>query len=512
MSILRSGIIVTSCTLLSRITGLLRELVLAYFFGASKEADCINVALKLPNLFRRILAEGALTSVFIPMYSHKLQTDAAQGKAFAGQIFWLLLLLLTAITIIMQIFMPQIMMLLAPGFLQEPSKFAIAVLLCRLTMPYLIFICSCALMGAVMNAHGNFIAFASAPIILNIVIILAGFIEHALIAKPIIIALAVLFGGALQLWWMHINLRHKSLSFPINRKGDFSSSITLIKQMIPASLSSGMMQISLFISQSIASFCEGAIAILSYAERIYQFPLSLIGTAFATILLPELSKMYATGDKKGAARLQENALKFAFYISLPCAVGIAALSDFIIYSIYCRGAFTLLETAQTAYCLTGFAFGLPAFILNKVFTPVFYANNDQQTPLKITIYSLILNIALNLILIQTSGAAGIAFGSSVAAWFNALLLFIKIRHYGCFNSNIRIFVSKVIICNVAMLLGLLLIKQLIDAIYLQHGNLVKLGLLLLLIVIGAAIYFLTSWLSGIISQENWQFAKKKLRR
>lgn len=502
MSVFRSGFTVAFFTLLSRIFGLLRELCLAYIFGSSQVADCINVALKLPNLFRRIFGEGALASVFIPIYNKKMVQSQTEAGKFASDIFSLLLCTLTLITLLMQIFMPQIMLLLAPGFYQSDAKFNLSVFLCRITMPYLIFISTAALFGGMLNSVNRFKAFAATPIILNIVIILGCFVNSELVTKPVVIAFAILISGILQAIFMYYSLKSNNLDVGFSRSMLSGDSKYLLKQMLPAVISAGMIQISLFVSQSLASFIDGAISIISYAERIYQLPLSLIGTAFGTVLLPELSKLYNNKDLIAASRIQENAIQFGLYISLACATGMAAVSDLIIEAIYQRGAFTQLDTILTSSCLIAFSGGLPAFILNKILTPIFYANNDTQTPLKITAYSLLANLILNIIFMNFYGAAGIAIGSSLSAWLNAYLLFSYVRkRFGLiFTVSMRVFVFKVLIANLTMATCVILAKYLIYYLHPTSLSSLKLIILLGLISFGAIVYFVTSLLIGLVSK------------
>lgn len=463
MSLLRSGFAVASFTLLSRIFGLLRELCLAQVFGASNYADCINVALKLPNLFRRIFSEGALAAVFVPLYSKKRISSPKQAEEFTNKVFCGLLYLLVIFCILMQLFMPQIMLILAPGFTKHPEKFQLAVLLSRITMPYLIFISLSALIGGVMNTIDKFKAFAATPIILNVGIIIGCYIYVDYNLKPIITAIAILVSGIAQLAFMYYSLRKEKISITLTTNIICQDTKYLLKQMGPATLSNGIMQINLFISNSLASFIDGAVSILSYAERLYQLPLSLIGTTFSTIMLPNLSKLYSSKDITAANKIQEDAIKLAFYISTPCSIGIYLLATEIITLIYQRGAFNQQDVLQTALCLKGFSIGLIAFILNKIFTPSFYANNDQHTPFKITAYSLAINIVLNIIFMQFWNASGIAIGSSIAAWINTFLLYYAARNKLAFtfSANFTWFIFKVACCNIIMLICLIISEALL---------------------------------------------------
>jgi putative peptidoglycan lipid II flippase len=279
--------------------------------------------------------------------------------------------------------------------------------------------------------------------------------------------------------------------------------------MLPAVISAGIIQISLFISQSMASFIDGAISILSYAERIYQFPLSLIGTTFGTILLPELSRLYNNKDLAKAAKTQEMAVKFALYISIPCSIGIILLADLIVHILYQRGAFTEQDTIQTAQCLACFSFGLPAFILNKVFTPIFYANNEQKKPLKVTLYSLLINIILNIVFMNFYGAAGIALGSTIAAWANMLLLYRAANQYFTFKKEIWNFIFKVLVCNLSMAIVVYYTKLSMNISYYQSSFMLKTLNLTFIIIIGAITYLFFSIILGIVTKKELLKFKEK---
>ena len=375
----KSGLIVAFFTLLSRFFGLARELFIAATFGTTSIADCVNVAFKFPNLFRRIFGEGALSAVFIPMYSEKLVSSKEDAKKFSGEIFTLLLLTLTCLTIILQIFMPFLMVVIAPGFIYSGEKYDLAITLCRLTIPYVIFVSIAALFGGMLNSVRKFAAFAFVPILMNIGIIVIPYWSKDFIAPHYGIAYALLIAGAVQVLFMYFCLKRAGLGFPILFKPKDPEVKKLLKKMGPATMSSGAQQLNLFISQSIASFLPGAVSILSYADRLYQLPLSLIGVTFGTILLPELSKIYKKQDYTKANLLQNKAIKIAFAISIPAMFGLLTLSQPIIHLIYERGEFTSGDTILTSNALAAFAFGLPAFVLAKILTPIFYANLDTKT-------------------------------------------------------------------------------------------------------------------------------------
>lgn len=497
--LLRSGLIVALFTLLSRFFGLAREFFIAYIFGTSQTADCVNVAFKFPNLFRRIFGEGALSSVFIPIYNEKLLMSKSEAKKFSGEVFTLLFLTLVAITIIIEILMPYLMILIAPGFYQDKSKFELAVILCRITTPYLIFISITAFFGAILNSVKKFAAFAFTPVIMNICIITVTYVLQENYATYYVMCYALIAAGILQVGFMLFCLHRAKLIFKVKFNLKDKSVIKLVKNMGPATLSSGAQQISLFITQSIASFLPGAIAILSYADRLYQLPLALIGITFSTILLPELSQIYKTKNYARANILQNKAIQVALFVSLPATFGLLSLSHPIIHLIYERGQFTSEDTTVTAQVLAWFSFGLPAYILAKIISIIYYANLDTKTPMHITFASLIINILLNIALMIPFGINGLAAGSSLSAWINVYLLYIYSKKYGDFKIifETKYFAFKALIASIIMFCFINIISFYFSHLYYLDSSIIKIGFILGTILLGIIVFVLFSYLLGI---------------
>ncbi|MCC8398283.1 MAG: murein biosynthesis integral membrane protein MurJ [Rickettsia endosymbiont of Labidopullus appendiculatus] len=491
-TLFHSGIVVAFFTLISRIFGLARELFVASLFGASSVADSVNVAFKLPNLFRRIFGEGALSVVFVPIFNTKIIESREAARHFTGVIFTILLITLVVIVVLMQLVMPSLMFIIAPGFHQDPEKFNLTIALCRITMPYLVFISIAAMLGGILNSVKRFAAFAFSPIILNIIVILTTVILQERISAPISISLSLVIAGLLQIIFMFYCVIRVGLSFPLVFDPCNRDVKKFLFNMGPAVVSSGFQQLNLFLSQSIASFIEGAISILSYAERIYQFPLSIIGVTFGTILLPELSKTYQMNDLEKAAKIQNNAIKVGLLLSLPATFGIIVLSEPIIHIIYQRGAFTYDDTIKTAEAISAFALGLPAFILAKILTPIFYANHDTKTPLKITLYSLTVNTILNIVMMRQFGHLGIALACSVTAWYNVWLLYTHTKKYAIsfIDSKLYSFCSKILLSCAIMVLVIWVIKHYYAEYYYTGFLLVKAFMLAATILSGATTFFL----------------------
>jgi len=493
--LLRSGIIVAFFTLLSRFFGLAREFFIAATFGTSALADCVNVAFKFPNLFRRIFGEGALSAVFIPMFSEKLVTSRDEAKIFSGKIFTLLMITLIILTIIVEILMSYIVLLIAPGFYLEHEKFELAVILCRITTPYLIFVSITALFGGMLNSVKKFAAFAFVPIIMNISVIVVTYYLQEKYTAHYGIAYSLIVAGLLQVGFMVFCLYKSDLNFPIIFALKEKSVIQLVKNMGPATLGSGSQQLNLFISGAIASFLPGAVSILSYADRLYQLPLALIGITFGTILLPELSQIYKKKNYNEANHLQNKAIQIALLLSIPSMIGLFTLSKPIIHLIYERGKFLPEDTIYTARALAAFSLGLPAFVIAKILTPIYYANLDTKTPFRITLYSLTINTILNIALMIPFGYLGIAIGASIAAWVNTWLLNKHAKHYGNFSVTYetKLFALKVFFSSLCMLIFISFVMHYFDDLFYSHKFTIKSATLLGTITLGIAIFLIVSY-------------------
>ena len=461
---LKSSIVVALGTFLSRLSGFPRELMIAYLFGASNSADAVNVAFRFPNLFRRIFAEGALSSVFIPIFNDIYLADKKQANIFANQIAILLTLFLVFFIGLMEYFMPQIVSIIAPGFSQHTEHFTLTVYLCRVTLPYLLFVSLCALIGGILNSLDKFASFSFNQVIFNVTIVFFTLsITHFDLLNPeTAIAIGVILGGFLQLFALLYNV-HKSkfnLFWPKNFEGQEVS--LLLKRLMPAIISYSTTQLNLFISQIIASFISGAISVIGYAERIYQLPLSIFATTFSTVLLPNLSKLHKTSIDEKIQNLQSAIIRLALILTFPCAVILMFMSTEFVEIIYERGSFSSNATIRVANILFWFSLALPAFSLVKIYTTLLYSRGQASIVMRVTIYTLIINTTLNYILINFLQEVGIAIGSTIAAWIN---LGIIIRYYhisvtGKMNIS-KMFFFKLFLITLSTILSLFLAKSLL---------------------------------------------------
>jgi putative peptidoglycan lipid II flippase len=488
-------------------------MLVASYLGTSIYADVNNIAMRFPNFFRSIFAEGAFNPAFIPLYSEKLAKEGSKSAAaFANQIFTFLMIILLVFTIIIEIFMPQFMHVFAPGFATIPEKFALTVTLSRITFPYLILISAVSCISCLLNAVGKFAASSASSIILNICQIIA-LVTLATYTptKAHALAIAVIIAGILQCVAISISAR-RSLVMVRLIKPTLSPDVKkLLKKMLPSIIGSSALQISGIISSIIATFIPGAVSILYYAERLTQLPLALIGTAIGTVLLPNLAKHLSSGAHDQAKFSLRKAVEIGLFFSLPATFALIALAHPLIYLLFCRNEFTLSDTGSVASALVAFSFGLPAFVLNKIFTPVFFARGDTKTPLKISVASVIINIVLNLLLMQCCGFVGIAYANSIAAWSSVVLLIYVLhsRQFLQLEQETKIKIVLIILASVAMTIYLLLARSYLAPWLYSENSLHKYCSFIALIGGGILVYFLSAYYSKLF---NYQEIRSIFRR
>jgi len=418
-------------TAASRVMGFIRDMLIAAFLGAGPVADAFFIANRLPNLFRRLFGEGAFNSAFVPVFSGLLTTegeDVARGfaeEAAAALAFWLV-----ALTIAGEIFMPAALHVIAAGFSRDPAKFALTVTLSRIAFPYLVLICLAALLSGVLNALDRFIAAAAAPLLYNAFAIAAMFalapfvptVGHAL-------AWGVSLSGVAQLVLLYWAVWRAGLRLHLPRPRMTPRMRLLMRRMAPGLVGAGITQLNLTMDVFIGSLLPaGSVSLLYYADRINQLPLGVLGTAVGTALLPLLSRQVAADQRDEARDTQNRAIEYALVLTLPAAFALAILADPILQVLFARGAFSHHDAALSAQSLAAYAAGLPAFVLVKVLSPGFFARGDTSTPVRLGMFVLALNFALNLALMHPLQHVGPPVATSVAAWLNVGLLgFMLIR-------------------------------------------------------------------------------------
>lgn len=427
MRLFKAMATVAALTSLSRVLGFARDILTAQFLGAGAVADAFFVALKLPNLFRRVTAEGAFSVSFVPVYSESLAREGEkEADLFASRTFSLMTVWLSLFTAAALAAMPWIVALIAPGFSDDPGKYALAVELTRITFPYLLLMSISALLGGVLNAHDRFGPFALAPSLFNLTIIAAlllseKFFEHAGHAM----AWGVLVSGVLQVLWLGICVRRLGIRIRPARPTLTPRIKKVLKLMGPGLIGAGVMQINLFADMIIASLLPtGAISALYYADRLNQLPLGMIGVALGTALLPMLSRAISGGNEEEARGLFNRALEVCLLLGLPAGAALAIIPHEIVSVLFERGAFDAQAARITGWVLMAYALGLPAYIAVKVFSTAFWARQDTTTPVKVAVASALCNIVMGLALslYTPMGAAGIAAATSLAGWLQFVLL------------------------------------------------------------------------------------------
>ena len=427
--ILSNAALIGSATMASRITGFMRDIFLAALMGAGPLAEIFVIAFRLPNLFRRLFAEGAFNAAFVPLFSERLaQKGKSAALAFAGQIFSVLLAALAVFTLLAEIFMPALVLALAQGFAGDDEKFALAVHYARLSFPYLIFMSLMALFAAMLNAVNRFFAAALAPVLLNLVLI-AAMALAVLKGVPMgderlldYVIYAVVLAGLAQFLFVFIAARRAALRVTLSRPVLSDDVEKVWRLAVPGILAAGIGQINLLVGTSIATGQAGAAAWLYYADRLYQLPMGVIGVALSVALLPELARHLAKGETARAHGTQDMAVLAAAGLTLPAAVGLAVLAGPIVSLLFERGAFSATDSAITAQLIIVFSFGLPAFVLVKALQPSFFARQDTRAPLIDGAIGVGFNIALSLALFPSYGAPAIAFATVMAGWVTLTLM------------------------------------------------------------------------------------------
>lgn len=432
MNLLKALAAVSSMTLLSRILGFVRDAVIARTFGAGMMTDAFFVAFKIPNLLRRMFAEGAFSQAFVPIlaeYKNRLGHDAT--KTLVDQVATALTLLLVVVALLGIFGAPWVAYISAPGFRADGEKFDLTVTLLRITFPYIIFISLVALAAGILNTHSKFSVPAFAPVLLNVAMIAAALWIAPYVNPPVLaLGWGVALGGVLQLAWMLPHLKKLDLlPRPTNRFND-PGVRRVARLMAPAVLGVSVAQISLLINTVFASFlATGSVSWLYYADRLMEFPAGMLGVALGTILLPSLAKHYADDSPAEYSKLLDWGLRLTLMLAFPAAAALAVLAVPLITTLFHYGAFTDLDVSMTQQALLAYSLGLLGLILVKVLAPGFYARQNIKTPVKVAIFTLVVTQLMNLAFYKPLGHAGLALSIGLAACLNAgLLLHLLKKH------------------------------------------------------------------------------------
>jgi len=416
-------------TLLSRIFGFVRDILMAATLGAGPVAEAFMVAFALPNMFRRFFAEGAFNTAFVPMFSKKLE-GGEDAAGFARDSFGALFALVLGVTLVALVAMPWLVVAMASGFLGD-ERFDIAVLYGRIAFPYIVFVSLAALLSGVLNATGRFLAAAAAPILLNLTFIAA--IALAVRAGWSVgdaLAWAVPVAGVAQLALVWEAARRAGFRLVLRRPRLTPELRRLAIIAAPAALAGGVVQVNLLVGRQVASFFDGAIAWLGYADRLYQLPLGVVGIAIGVVLLPDLSRRLRAGDGAGGQNAFNRATEISLALTLPAAVALIVIPVPVISVLFQRGAFGATDVASTALALAIYGAGLPAFTLQKVLQPLFFAREDTRRPFRYAVGAMVVNAVLAVGLAPLIGFEAAAWGTTLAGWAMVFLLWRGSRDMG----------------------------------------------------------------------------------
>jgi len=498
--VLRSFVTVGGWTMASRVMGFLRDVQIAALLGTGVAADAFFIAFKVPNLFRRLFGEGAFNAAFVPEFSGILTTDGPnEARRFAQEAIAVLAFWLAVLTLLGMILMPLLMALLAPGFAEVPGKAALTVELARIMFPYLFLICLAALLSGVLNGLDRFAAAAAAPLILNGVSIASMSIlspwvptvGHAL-------AWGVTVAGVLQLALLAWAVRRAGMRLRVPVPRLTPRMRLLLRRMVPGLIGAGVTQLNQSVDLIIVSLLPaGSASLLYYAERVYQLPLGVIGTAVGTALLPLLSRQARSGDTAGAVASMNRALEISLVLTLPAALALAVAGQPVMLVLFSRGAFDAASAALSAQSLAAYAFGLPAIVLLKVLVPAFFAHGDTRTPVRVGMAAIALNLVLNLLFMVPLQHVGPALATSLSAIVNAAVLGMILHRRGQLvpDARVRRRLPRMALAAAAMAVALWVGE---DTVFAAAGTVAGLrwGALAVVVVSGMAAYGLAGQVLG----------------
>tara|TARA_Y100000591_G_scaffold282985_1_gene263688 strand:+ start:261 stop:1790 length:1530 start_codon:yes stop_codon:yes gene_type:complete len=496
MNLIKSTGTFSFFTIISRILGYLRDILIAIFLGTSFLADVFFVAFRIPNTFRRLFSEGTFNAAFVPSYTSEILKGKNKSNKFANDIFNLLFLILLVLVLLVQLFMPVFVSLIAPGFIDDNQKMSLAISLTRITFPFLMLVSLASFFSAILNSHNRFAEAAAAPIILNIVLIILLFFSKSLDDKLVYyLSFGVTLSGFLQLVFLYFFVK-KYFKIKFELKINISPKIKkFFSKLVPSIFSSGVTQINILVGTIIASFQTSAVSYLYYADRIYQINLAIAGIAIGVVILPQLSKHISQRNTKKINSIQNKALELSLFLSLPASLALLIAPEEIVSALFGYGQFNEISVINSARALYYFSLGLPAFAMIKVFSNFFFANHDTKTPFYISLVSVILNIVISVYYFRLIGFIIIPIATTISSWFNLIILFIFLKNRKLFSFN-NIFLGrlfKIIFASIVM--GIFfnyLIVLLKD--FLIFENPYKSFYLILSVFLGLGFYLLTSYL------------------
>lgn len=509
----RNTAVVGAMTLISRLLGLVRDMVFARF-GIGVGMDAFLVAFKIPNFMRRLFAEGAFSQAFVPVLTeYKTRGELAAVKALVDRVAGTFAGLLGLLTLVGVLASPLLVVLFAPGFLDEPSKFDLTAQMLRFTFPYLMFMALVAFVAGILNSYGKFGVAAFTPVWLNVVLIAAALLIAPKLEEPMLaLAWAVLVAGFVQLLFILPALRTLRL-LPRPRWGLRDPGVRkIMKLMVPGIIGSSVAQINLLFDTLIASFLiTGSVSWLYFADRLVEFPLGIFGIALATVILPLLSRSHAGGNTQAFSATLDSGLRWVLLIGLPATVGLMVLAEPAVTTLFQYDEFAPRDVHMAALALLAYAVGLPGFMLVKILAPAFYSRQDTRTPVRIAVWSMVANMVMNVVFVvpmvvfKVSGAhAGLALATALASYLNAGWLFYRLREDGVFTplAGWKLLAARLLFANLAMAVVLIWGLPPQEA-WQSMGGLGRASHLASWVGIGALVYLISLRLSGLRLSILW---------
>ena len=490
MNLIKSTGTFSIFVIISRVLGYLRDVLIAIYLGSGPIADAFFVAFRIPNTFRRLFAEGSFNAAFVPSYSSELAKGKVKANNFANDVFNFLMLGLLILVVVIEIFMPGFIYLIAPGFYEDQGKLELTILLTRITFPFLLFISLASFFSAVLNSHNRFGVAAAAPIILNLILILVIFLEKKSNDDLVVyLSYGVSVAGLIQLIFVYFFAKKYfspilKIRLKITKKIKF-----FFNKFLPGIFSSGVTQINILVGTIIASFQASAVSYLYYADRIYQINLAIAGIAIGTVILPNLSRHIKNNKIKKINFIQNKSFELCLFLSLPASLALLVGSEQITSALFGYGSFDIASVQNSAKALFYFALGLPAFAIIKVFSTFLFSRDNTKSPFYYSLTSVLINISISLIFFDKIGFIIIPIATSISSWINALLLFIKLSKNDYFKlinilniSNLKI----VLISSISIYLFHMFLNTFEK--YLVYDSDLKLFTIILLVLITVLIY------------------------
>ena len=506
MNLLSSASIFSFFTLISRILGYVRDVLIAIFLGTSILADAFFVAFRIPNTFRRLFAEGTFNAAFIPSYTSAKIENKKKGKIFADNVLSLLLFILLFIVTIVEIFTPYLIYIIAPGFIENVTKFDLAVELTRITFPFLLFVSLSSFFAGILNSNNKFAAAAAAPIFLNVILIVSLIISYLLNLDYVkYLSYGVTLAGSVQLLFL-IYVSKKFYKPDLILIFKLSKKIKIFfKKLLPSILSSGVTQINILVGTIIASFQTGAISYLYYADRVYQINLAIAGIAVGTVSLPVLSKAFKTKSLKRISDIQNKSIELSLLFSVPASLGLIFASEEIVSALFGYGSFSLNDVKMTAQALKFFGYGVPAFALVKILSNFYFARDNTKTPFFISSLIIALNILISVSLFTKIGFIIIPIATTISTWIGVFIYLysLNIKKTLLLKKHLIVNFTKITISTILMTIILLFLLDSL-ASYLNYNYQYKAIYLILVVSFAGILYLLSCYLLGILKLKNYK--------